>query len=66
MSSGLYIIPAIHDPGVQIGHDPVVFSSRRPIMGKTLKIIVSKIMRPSAYIFSMLQWLVFPYVNLAN
>ena len=70
----LCINPANRTTGVQIGyalvvfstqtgHTPVTFISHRLIMGTPLKIIFSEAMRPLAYILSVLQCLVFPYVN---
>ena len=44
-----------------------IYSSRRLIIGKKLKtIFFSENMRPTAYIFSMYQCLVVPYINPAN
>ena len=59
-----YINPANEAPGVQTGHAPGVISSHRLIMEKTEKI--SETMGPTAYIFSMWQCLVVPYINPAS
>ena len=64
------VVPYINPPNqaseIQTGQSPGVISSHRLIMGKTSKIIFSETMRPRAYIFSMYQCLVVPYINPAN
>ena len=60
-----YINPASQAQGVQTGHAPGFISSHRLIMGTNLKIF-SETMRPTAYIFSMYQCLVVPYLTSAN